>query len=108
MGRAERGSLKAPVYIGIDLRTQSVRVMAVTEDGHVAALASAQVTSNREGIQHEQEPEQWWALTVDCCQNVMSQLGSTTVLGLAVDATSGTVVVVDSQLLAVRPALMYD
>jgi sugar (pentulose or hexulose) kinase len=108
MGLAERESLSAPVYLGIDLGTQSVRVMAVREDGHVAALASAPLTSNRDGTLHEQEPEQWWSSTVDCCQNVMQQLGSTTVLGFAVDATSGTVVVVDSQLRAVRSALMYD
>src|SRR5438309_6072875 len=104
MGLAEGEPLSAPVYLGIDLGTQSVRVMAVTEDGLVAALASAPLTSNRDGALHEQEPEQWWASTVDCCQSVMSQLGSTTVLGLAVDATSGTVVVVDSKLRAVRSA----
>lgn len=100
--------MSSPVYLGIDLGTQSVRVMAVTEDGHVSASASAPLTSNRNGRRHEQDPEQWWNATAYSCQSVMRQLNHASILGLAVDATSGTVVVMDSRLHARGPALMYD
>jgi sugar (pentulose or hexulose) kinase len=82
--------------------------MAVSDDGHVAASASAPLNSNRNGVRHEQDPEQWWSAVVHCCRSVMHQIGTATVLGLAVDATSGTVVVMDSELRALLPALMYD
>jgi len=95
-------------YLGIDVGTQSVRVMAVTEDGDVAASASAPLASHREGVRHEQQPEEWWTATARSCRSVMSQLGGAKVLGLSVDATSGTIVVIDSHLRSFGPALMYD
>ncbi len=100
--------MTGPVFLGVDLGTQSVRVMAVTEDGHVAASASTPLTSHREGVRHEQQPEEWWTATARSCRSVVSQLEGAKVLGLAVDATSGTILVVDSNLRTLEPALMYD
>lgn len=97
-----------PVYLGIDLGTQSVRVMAVTEEGHVAASASAPLTSHRNGVRHEQYPEEWWTATARSCRSVMNQLRDAKLLGLAVDATSGTIVIMDSHLAPLGAALMYD
>lgn len=100
--------MSAPVYLGIDLGTQSVRVMGVTEDGQATASSSVPLASYREGLRHEQHPDEWWIATAKACRNVMRQLGDVKVLGLAVDATSGTIAVVDSNLRAFGPALMYD
>jgi sugar (pentulose or hexulose) kinase len=100
--------MTGPVYLGIDLGTQSVRVMAVTEAGEVAASASTSLTSYRNGIRHEQQPEEWWSATARSCRSVMNQLADAKVLGLAVDATSGTIIVMDSHLRPFGPALMYD
>lgn len=100
--------MKDPVYLGIDLGTQSVKAMAVTEDGRVAAAASAPLTSSRENNRHEQNAEQWWSAVCAICRSVTTQLGGAPISGVAVDATSGTVVVMDSQLRPCGPALMYD
>lgn len=88
------------VWVGIDLGTQSVRALAVTGDGQVAGMGSAPLTSHRDGPRHEQDPEQWWqAVSLACRQAVPSG----TVHGVAVDGTSGTILL-DGH----GPALMYD
>ena len=54
-------SADAPLTIGIDLGTQSVRVALVEEDGTVTGSASAPLTSVRsDEVRHEQDPEAWW------------------------------------------------
>lgn len=101
--------MSTPVYLGIDLGTQSVRVMAVTEQGSIVASASHPLTSVRNGVRHEQDPEQWWRAVADCARAVMNKLGSQCeVKGLAVDATSGTILLIDDQLRPLTPGLMFD
>lgn len=106
----ERGArLSRPLYLGIDLGTQSVRALAVDECGNVLVSASHPLTSHRSGARHEQGPEDWWSATVLCCRSVMQAVGrSAHFAGLAVDATSGTILLVDQGLRPVTPALMYD
>lgn len=99
-----------PIYLGIDLGTQSVRVLAVDETGEVLASATQPLTSQRSGTMHQQEPEAWWTATADCCRSVVQTLGTRSKLlaGLAIDATSGTILLVDQHLQPLTPALMYD
>jgi len=99
-----------PVYLGIDLGTQSVRVLAVTGDGHVAASASMKLgRSVCDGIRHEQDPEEWWLATCACLRGVIKELGAQPrVEGLAVDATSGTILLCDDTRRALTAGLMYD
>lgn len=47
-------------WLGIDLGTQSVRVLLVTADGTVLGAGSAPLEGRRDGVRHEQDPEQWW------------------------------------------------
>ena len=101
--------MKDPVYLGIDLGTQSVRIMAVTADGTIEASSSCALTSKRDGVRHEQNPENWWNAVVTCARHVMAQLGEgREVKGLAVDATSGTILLIDQNLKPLTPGLMYD
>jgi sugar (pentulose or hexulose) kinase len=98
-----------PVYLGIDLGTQSVRVMAVREDGSIAAVASQRLKSDRNGVRHEQNPEAWWSATAMGLREVMMQLGSSPqIVGIAVDATSGTILLMNEHTRPLTPALMYD
>ncbi len=100
--------MNAPVYLGIDVGTQSVRVMAVTDAGMVAAAASEPLTSVRDGVRHEQEPEHWWRAVAQACRVVTAALGPAEIKSLAVDATSGTILLVDGQVRPTTPGLMYD
>ena len=101
--------MKQRIYLGIDLGTQSARVLAAREDGSLAAAATEPLASTRDGVRHEQSPELWWCAVVRCCRSVMAELGSESeIAGVAVDATSGTIVLLNAQRRALTPGLMYD
>lgn len=53
------------VYLGIDLGTQSVRAMAVNQDGVVLEASTQRLISERDGVRHEQDPETWWLATAN-------------------------------------------
>ena len=97
-----------PVWLGIDLGTQSVRALVVDRTGTTLASAVRRLDSHRDGARHEQEPEQWWQATSQACREAMAEIGSRPVDGLSVDATSGTVLLADATGRALTPALMYD
>ncbi|MFI6499059.1 FGGY-family carbohydrate kinase [Nonomuraea typhae] len=94
------------VWIGIDLGTQSVRAMAVTGAGRVRGTAARPLTSRREGDRHEQDPEEWWRQLAAACREAME--GVDDVAGVAVAATSGTILLTTPAGDPVTPALMYD
>ncbi len=101
--------MSEPVYLGVDLGTQSVRVLAVTAQGEVTASASAPLRSMRQEERHEQSAEDWWQATVLCSRSVMQKLSAqTSVMGMAVSGTSGTILLVDPQLRPLTAGLMYD
>ena len=97
-------------WVGIDLGTQSVKVSAVTSDGHTLGHASVSLASHRDGVRHEQSPEDWWAATVECLRRVKSALpGAYRIGAIATCATSGTVVVADRKTgQPASPGVMYD
>ncbi|GAA2216261.1 FGGY-family carbohydrate kinase [Nonomuraea monospora] len=95
------------VWIGIDLGTQSVRAMAVAGDGRVLGTGSRPLTSHRDGPRHEQDPEQWWRGLAAATREAMSAVRAP-VEGVAVAATSGTILLTDASGRPVTPALMYD
>ncbi|MEO7318976.1 MAG: FGGY family carbohydrate kinase [Chthoniobacteraceae bacterium] len=96
------------ISLGIDLGTQSVRAMAVSPSGEVLGLGAHPLTSHRDGARHEQEPEEWWTATVAACRAALADLPLENVRGVAVDATSGTVLLVDDGGRALTRGLMYD
>ena len=96
------------VYLGIDIGTQSVRAMALS-DNKVVAAAKAPLASTREAERHEQDPEDWWEAVTVCCRSVMTQLGARkSVRGVAVSGTSGTILVVDQRGRPLTSGLLYD
>ena len=95
-------------WLGLDLGTQSVRAMVVSGTGESLAVASHKLTSRRDGPRHEQDPEEWWRAISSACREALAALpAGLTIHGVAVDGTSGTILLVDG----VRPltaGLMYD
>ncbi|UBU11842.1 FGGY-family carbohydrate kinase [Nonomuraea gerenzanensis] len=94
-------------WIGIDLGTQSVRAMAVAADGRVLGTGSRPLTSHRDGPRHEQDPEQWWRELAAATREAMRSVDGP-VEGVAVAATSGTILLTDPAGRPLTPALMYD
>ncbi|MET7966312.1 FGGY family carbohydrate kinase [Micromonospora sp. NPDC005305] len=96
------------VWIGLDLGTQSVRALAVTGRGVAVGMGSAPLTSHRDGDRHEQDPRQWWAAVSAAARAALAGVAPASVRGVAVDATSGTVLLVDRAGEPVTPGIMYD
>ncbi|WP_327589287.1 FGGY family carbohydrate kinase [Nonomuraea sp. NBC_00507] len=96
------------VWIGIDLGTQSVRAMAVGEGGEVLGAAGRPLTSRRDGPRHEQDPEEWWRALASATREALRDVPSSLVAGVAVAATSGTILLTDTAGRPLTPALMYD
>jgi sugar (pentulose or hexulose) kinase len=97
-----------PLWIGLDLGTQSARAMAVTASGLVAGSGSRPLRSRRDGARHEQAPGDWWEALAGACRDALGELAPERVEGVATCATSGTILLVDPAGAPLTPALMYD
>lgn len=97
-------------WLGIDLGTQSVRVLLVTEDGTVLGSGSAPLAGRRDGVRHEQDPGDWWEGVCTASRAALREhpRARTRVRGLALCGTSGTVLLTDGAGRPMSPALMYD
>jgi D-ribulokinase len=100
-----------PLFAGIDVGTQGVRVLVSDASGTVRARASASLSTQvGPGGRAEQFPDDWWAAAVACLRAVTTHLGSeaTSIVALAVTATSGTICLLDNVGRPVVPAIMYS
>ena len=100
------------VVVGLDVATANVRAMAVDGSGGIHAEASVPLpepVSPRPGWV-EQDAAGWWPAAVSVLREVSAALGqaSGSVVAVAVCATSGTVVALDSDGVPVGPALLYS
>ena len=109
MGRGA-APVSEPAWVGIDLGTQSVRAIALDDEGRTLAAAASPLRSSRHGDRHEQDPEAWWSAVVSVLGEVTSHLpAGVEARAVAVSGTSGTVVPVDPATgRATGPAVMYD
>lgn len=96
------------IWIGLDLGTQSVRALAVNAAGDVLGSGTRKLTSHRNGPRHEQDPEKWWTTLSAAAAEALHGLEHCRVGGVAVDATSGTILLADAHGSPVTPGLMYD
>ena len=103
------GGSEAPLTIGIDIGTQSVRVVVVEEDGTVVDSASAPLSSVRsDEVRHEQDPETWWEAVGGTAREVTGGLEGGEIGGLAICSTSGTTLLADDEGRPLTPAIMYN
>lgn len=96
------------IWLGIDLGTQSVRVIAVSDTGEVVSASSQRFSSRRDGPRHEQDPQEWWRATATACRAVVAALPTNCIRGLAVDSTSGTMLLVNQEGRPLTAGYMHD
>ncbi len=100
--------MRDPLWLGIDLGTQSVRAIVADDTGSVLATSSRPLSSHRSGREHTQVPADWWNAVCACCREITSVVSPERIAALAIDATSGTVLLTDAHLQPASEALMYD
>ncbi len=97
------------LYIGIDLGTSGCRAIAIDEHATLQAESRAPLpTPVRSDQQAEQNPGIWWQGVCDTLTQLISQIDARQIQGLAVDGTSGTLLLADKQGEPLGPALMYN
>ncbi|HEX2130723.1 MAG TPA: FGGY family carbohydrate kinase [Actinophytocola sp.] len=98
----------AEVWLGIDVGTQSVRCVASDHSGRAVATGTGALRGRREGVRHEQDPGDWWTALVTACRQATADLGGRPVRGVALCATSGTILLTDAAGEPLTAGLMYD
>ena len=94
---------------GVDVGTSAVRVMACDRGGRVAAVAAVDLPEpHNDGPRREQDPESWWRAVVQALKQVTAKVDPACIRAVAVDATSGTLVLTDAAFRPVGPGIMYN
>ncbi|RWX80992.1 carbohydrate kinase [Neorhizobium lilium] len=97
-------SSESAVAVGIDLGTSGARAAAVSAKGDVVGFAAAPFASPSEMA----NPAAWWHRVSECLTALGAATSLSGVEGLAVDATSGTVLAVDERGEPQGGVLMYN
>lgn len=98
-----------PTFLGIDIGTSGVRAVIMKEDGTVVAGADERLPpARRDGASVTQMPGIWWQATVSVLRRLSAAGALASVRALAVDGTSGTVLVADAEGRPLGPARLYN
>ena len=93
-----------PLYIGIDVGTSGCRAIAV--DDHGTAVAETDVLYPQEA--DIAAPPLWWATLTQVLSQLTAMIDPQQVRAVAVDGTSATTLLTDSDCLPVSETLMYN
>lgn len=97
------------IFLGIDFGTSGCRVAAVDATGNLLAEERVAVAPpHRDGERSEQDPALWWQALRMALAGMAQRVPPASVHALAVDGTSGTLLLADEGGAALGPALMYD
>lgn len=105
-------TVDGPLWVGVDVGTQSLRVVVVDATGAPAGQAARPLRSVRQYAKHDRTHEQdatsWWRALGEASREALAGVEPRRVEGIALCSTSGTVLLTDRDGAALGPALMYD
>lgn len=97
------------LFIGIDVGTSGVRAIAIDAAGHIVGAADERMAPpRRQGPAIDQDPEIWWQTTESVLDRLLATVTPARVRRIAVDGTSGTLLVTDGAGRPLTPGLMYN
>jgi len=97
------------LFIGIDLGTSGCRAIAIDNDGHPLAQAARTMPApSRDGTRVEQDAYIWWQAVSETLHELLTQIDANSVKSIALDGTSGTLLLTDPFGQPLGPALMYN
>jgi len=92
-------------YIGIDLGTSGCRAIAIDQQQNIIASHQEALDSSSNT---EQDPNTHWQVVEHVLSKLIPHCHQYTISAIAVDATSGSVLVTDNQGQPLTPILMYN
>ncbi len=97
------------LYLGIDLGTSACRAIAIDALGNIHAQTAVPLPAPlRHGAEVEQMPGLWWEAVRQALSNLFDEIKPARIAALAVDGTSGTLLLTDARGNPLGPALMYN
>lgn len=107
--RSPRRAGPQALTVGIDIGTSGVRAVAVDWSNQVVAEARAPLPPpQRDGARVAQDPWLWWAAVEAVVAELTARVPAQHIEALAVDGTSGTVLLTDAAHQPLGEALMYS
>jgi xylulokinase len=98
----------ASAFLGIDLGTSAVKVLALSEDGKVLAKAKRSYpTATPEIGWSEQSPESWWTATTEATREIAAQLGGTSIGGVGLSGQLNGFVLLDEGDRLLQEAIIW-
>jgi D-ribulokinase len=103
---------RGPLWLGIDVGTQSLKAAVVDDAGVLVGSASVALESRRAGERHEQDPEAGWAAAARACGPARAEVGAgrpgAQLGAMSICSTSGTILLLGAGGEPLTPGLMYD
>ncbi len=97
------------LYIGIDIGTSGVRACAIDDEGVEHGRAGCKLPQPKpQGGVISQRAELWWSAVLSTLSDLLAQLDRKRVRAIAVDGTSGTLLLTDAQGTPLGAALAYN
>ncbi|MBR0796398.1 FGGY-family carbohydrate kinase [Bradyrhizobium jicamae] len=97
------------LFLGIDVGTGGVRACAIDAEAGIRGFASAALPAPRvDGDAVDQTPELWWTATVAAVRKLGETVDLREIARVAVDGTSGTLLLIDASGRPCSPGLMYN
>ncbi|MEW6354115.1 MAG: FGGY-family carbohydrate kinase [Pseudomonadota bacterium] len=97
------------LYLGLDLGTSACRALVIDDAGAIHAQAAAPLpTPRRRNAEVEQDPALWWRAVCMALDDLGARMDLRRVAALAVDGTSGTLLLTDGDGAPLGAALMYN
>lgn len=99
---------KTTYLLGVDLGTQGVKIALYTPTGEKVWMSGAAFTTRYpEAGRAEQDPFDWWRALREVLKQLPDSINPAWIGGMAVCATSSTVLLVDREGVPVIPAIMW-
>ena len=101
--------LAQSLFIGIDIGTSGVRACAINSNEELLHISNTTLPSpeiHQQSI--TQDPQVWWRATQTVLGELCQHIEPSTIAGICVNGTSGTVLLCDSKGSPLAPARMYN
>lgn len=97
------------LFVGIDVGTSGCRAAVIDGAGRPAGQAAMPMPPpRRDGVEADQDPAVWWTAAGQALGRLLADLDPAAIRAIAVDGTSGTLLLTDEVGQPLGPGLMYN